>query len=206
MKIGDTALADMGLDQSKAIEKRLAPLGWRPLMGCGQATFKGRTVTCTFGENPVTVRLEQKATPKVAGSDVKIGTKTYKNAVLASDRTSHVVVYGGDDATREHAKAAMDALWDASAKTFGGVKLAELTTKTLEKALETKGFDGWAWDSERLFAFRQASVTVRKDDPTKLEGTVVEDSSGASLAVQVKMPSGSDPATEKRLADVLLGR
>ena len=176
------------------------------MAGCSMATFKGRSVMCVYGENPVTVRLEQKETPKVSGSDVKVGTKTFANAVLASDGKAHVIVYGGGKGTREGAKAAMDALWDASAKTFGGAKLASLTTRTLETALQTKGYSGWSWDPERLFAFRTADVVVRKDDPAKLEGTVVEDPSGARLAVAVKSPAGSDPAAEKRLADALLAR
>lgn len=208
-KVGAVSLSELSLDHTKEMDKLLAPLGFKQIMGCGQATMVGRAVFCTYGERPVTVRLEKKTAPKITGTSAKLGPYTLANAVAASDGGTYLLVSTGLEGKPEDSKAVLDAIWDAKAKTVAGVKLASLKdARELEKALATKGFTGDVSSSSGTveFALRRAVVSFHTNDEIEPSGTFFKEGTATWLGVRLESRNSGDPSTEKRLLDALLGR
>lgn len=215
-KIGKALLADFKLSDSAEVTNLVKPLGFSPIMGCGQGGKSdpgaSRAVTCTYGEKVVNVRIERKLVPKKKGEGFELGPYTYARAALASIDGAHVLVTadGSGSATKDDAEAALKALVDPKAKTIAGTKLAEIDTgKKLATALETQGFTdgGYRSDLTVAFSLRKVSVDTHSNMSGTPENTSFSETPKTWINVKVSDRAGkTDPATEKKILDTLLGR
>lgn len=209
-KIGATPLADFQLENAGEMKTLLKPLGLSPIRGCGQTTFKGRNVLCTYGERPVKVSIERKATPKKKGEGYEVGPYTIANATLTTIDGAHVLVSAGFEGRREDADAVTKAIVDPAKKTIAGVKVASITkAKALSDALEPRGYPdgGYSSDVTVDFAFREVRIHYRTGASDPLPGTVYEEPPSTAISVELQSRDGArDPATEKKVLDTLLGR
>jgi hypothetical protein len=193
--IASIAVAKLGLDDSKTLDAALKPLGYTPIMGCGFATVKGRSMKCVYGFHAVTVSLHDKTPRKTDKGYEEV--YSYPNSVLLSDG-KHVIVSAGFDGNVESAQAVVTALWDDKAKTFGGEKLRDLKELSdLRKPLETKGYVGNVLGSID-YTLRELEVTAAQDDGNKPEGTFYDDGQGGVVEVKISSKEGAAPEGEEK--------
>lgn len=207
-KIGAVALADFSLDNTRELDKVLKPLGWKQIMGCGQATFVGRSVTCTYGERPASVKIERKLpVKKKTEGTYEIGPYTYSNAVVVTAGTTSLIVTAGFEGKIADAQAILDAIYDKSDQSIGGKKIAAIADdKALNEALEAKVFTGNRSSSSFSVdvALRKAIISTHVGDTITPEGAKLEDATGARIGVVIKQKDGKDPAGEKKLLDAVV--
>lgn len=194
-------VASFGLDDTKALDAILEPLGYTPIMGCGQSKMKGTSVKCVYGFHAVTVSLHDKQPKKTDKGYEEV--YSYPNSVLLSD-VKHVIVSAGSKGNVADAQAVVTALWDEKAKTFGGVALRDLKTlRDLRKPLETKGYVGNVLGSID-YAMRELEVTAARDDGNKPEGTFYDDGAGGVVTVKISTLDGTvPPGEEKKILEAL---
>ncbi len=209
-KIGAVALADFSLDNISELDKAMKPLGWKQIMGCGQATFVGRAVTCTYGERPASVKIERKLPVKKKKKNegtYEIGPYTYANAVLVTAGTTSLIITAGFEGKIADAQAILDAIYDKSNQSIGGKKITSIADdKALDEALKAKVFTGNRSSSSFSVevALRKASISTHVGDTITPGGAKLEDATGARIGVEIEQKNGTDPAGEKKLLDAVI--
>lgn len=185
-------VADFKLDDAIKMDPLLAPLGWVRMMGCGESSAKGRQVACRYGKKAINIVLARGAKKLPIGAAVDIPV----------DATTHLLAYakGG---TNEEAETLLRGLYDATAKTLAGVKIATIKdAEGLDKALSPKGFTGERFDGATatvLFATERANVTLGTEMNESIvasyvkEGKISRDPAGAIVAVVVTAQGSAAP-------------
>lgn len=202
--VAGVPLASFDLAATDKLTKRLATLGYTPIMGCSESKMDGGLATvCVYGLHTVSLSFVDKPL-KPNDKGFTDGTYSFPNAVKVTDGPS-LVISAGFNGKQEDAAAILKVLWDEKQKTVAGTPLRSMKKLgDLSAPLKTKGFASSPFGGID-FALTQLVVETSHDRKEEPKGTFYKEASGDFVKVAVSVVEGTAPAgEEKRVLDALL--